>query len=236
MTKKNTSKTVQTTTTARKTQKVETKAGKAVNPQPAESKDAVVFTPEDKGLLEKQESVIASNIGAFLLIGEALSVIKGRDLQKVSDPNLTFDQYCSNKWGFGQAYAYRLISGFECVKHLREVLSLKGVILFPANEAQVRPLTNLSPEEQVEAWSAVLKKAKGGGITAAMVDEAVTGEPEKSGKSKAAKDPRVAAAKAEHKKLRTIAKLVGNALKVKPEKRNLKRLTTLLVKIQKLVN
>jgi len=144
----------------------------AVEIQP--SRGVLVFTDADKVLLETQERVIEKYLGAFLLVGEALSIIKGRDLQRMLDPNLTFDQYCSKKWGFGEAYAYRLISGYECVKNLKDVMAPQGVVVFPTNEAQVRPLTSLPSKDQVKAWSQVLRKADGN-VTATLVFNIVKG-------------------------------------------------------------
>jgi len=199
-----------------------------------ESKEEVVFTAKDKALLMKAESVIASNIGAFLRLGEALCLIRDRNLQKITDPRLTFDEYCSKKWGFGKAYAYRLIGGYECVQNLKAQLASKRVNVFPTNEAQVRPLTSLSPDFQVRAWMKVLKKAKPGGITAAMVEDAVKGPAAKPARAfRVSIDP--AAAKAVHKKLATIAKLVGHGLMVRPEDRSVSKLSLVLEKIQNLL-
>jgi hypothetical protein len=209
--------------------------GKVEATKTDESKKAPVFTADDKALLEKQEGVIASNIGAFLVLGEALSIIKGRDLQKITDPNLTFDEYCTKKWGFGKTYAYRLIGGYDCVDNLKDHLAPNGVTLFPANEAQVRPLTSLLPGEQVKAWSAVLKKANGGGVTAAMVEEVLeetAGKPAKSYRKSKTGD---ANAKAELKKLKTITRLVEKALEIDPAERTIKKLSDVLIKIQELL-
>lgn len=200
----------------------------------AASNDRVVFTAEDKELLEKQESVIASNIGAFLVLGEALYVIKEHDLQKVSDSKLTFDEYCSRKWGFGQAYAYRLISCYKCVKHLRDQLAPNGVILYPANEAQVRPLTSLSPEDQVKAWISALKRANGGVITAAIVESVADGMgAQKASKLDIAELIKNADAKAEHKKLKTIANIVAKVRQTNPAVLNVKVLLGIISKIEK---
>jgi len=201
-----------------------------------ESKDEGVSTVDDKLLLEKQESIIASNVGAFLLLGEALSIIKGRNLQKQLHPELSFDEYCSKKWGFGKAYAYRLISGYECVQHLKVEMSPHGVTQFPRNEAQVRPLTGLKPTEQVKAWAAALKKADGGSLTGELIEEVVAGLTGKTNKSYRASETKGAGAKAEHKKLKIIAGLVGKALKVDPEERSIETLSKVLMKIQKLLS
>jgi len=232
----------------KKTKKVAAKAGKSVNQQTVEvtaevvveSKDKTVFTAADKADLEKQEGVIASNVGAFLVLGEALSVIKDRELHKITEPTLNFDAYCAKKWGFGEKYAYRLISSYKCVQHLKTQLAPNGVTLFPTNEAQVRNMASLSPEDQVKIWSAVLKKANGGGITAATVDEVVAGKAEKSTKPNATflteSEKADKTAKAEHKKLKTIAKLVEKARKVDPAELNLKKLLDILDKIEELLN
>lgn len=56
-------------------------------------------------------------------------------------------------------------------------------ILLPANERQVRPLTRLSPDDQVKAWSLVLKQLnEGKKLTASLVGKAakeIKGETQK---------------------------------------------------------
>jgi hypothetical protein len=197
-----------------------------------EPNDSGIFTAEDKALLAKLEGVIASNIGAFLLIGEALRIIKGRELQRILEPKLTFEQYCTEKWGFGQAYAYRLIRGYECVKHLKETLIPQGVTLFPTNEAQVRPLARLSPKDQAKAWTRILKEAKGGTVTATLVENVAHGAAASKAAKPAASKPE---AKAEQNKLETIAQMVENALAVKPAKRSIKQMAAVLTRIQNML-
>jgi len=218
------------TTEAKKTL-IPTGRIKAVMTEP---KGKVKFTAEDKALLEKKERLISSNIGAFLILGEALSLIKERDLHKLTDPDLTFEKYCSNKWGFGKAYAYRLINSHKCVKHLQKTMSPNGVTLFPTNEAQVRPMEGLTPDTQVKVWTAALKKANGGIVTAALVEEVMAkmeGKPAKSYRHPKAR----AVENAEHKKLKTIAKLVEKALKVNSSDRTIKKLSAVLETIRKLL-
>jgi hypothetical protein len=220
------------------------KAGKRASWQPLgkikakkteKPKGGLVFGPKDKALLEELEAVIAGNIGAFLRLGEALSVIKERNLQQIWHPELSFDEYCSKKWGFGKAYAYRLISSWECVRNLTDAMAPQGAKHFPTNEAQVRPLTRLSPEEQVKAWAKVLQKAKGGFITAALVENVVYGKAVKPSKSYRVSKTPEAAAKAEHKKLQAIGSPVEKALKVDPSERSINQLSKILMKIQDLL-
>jgi hypothetical protein len=201
------------------------------------SKDVLCFTAADKALLEKQESVIASNIGAFLLLGGALAIIKGRELQRILDPKLTFDQYCSNKWGFGQAYAYRLISAYDCVKNLKGTLAPKGVTVFPTNEAQVRPLTSLLPADQAKAWAKVVKTAGTSVVTATLVSNIVHGSSaKKADKTATVTTTSAAGPSAEQQTLVKIAKLVGTALRITPKKRTISKLSAVLEKIQDLLD
>jgi len=200
------------------------------------SRGVLVFTDADKVLLETQESVIEKYLGAFLLVGEALSIIKGRELQRMVDPKLTFDEYCSKKWGFGQAYAYRLISGYECVKNLKDQLAPTGIKVFPTNEAQVRPLASLPPEKQVKAWAQVLKKADGN-VTATLVFNIVKGvSAKKPDKSDASEKTVEAGAIANVKTLTKIANIVDKALEVTPKRRTVKMLSAVLEQIQDLLN
>ena len=215
----------------------------------AESKDAVTCTADDKAMLQNQEKVIAANVGAFLVLGEALSVIKSRNLQKITDPNLKFEDYCSLKWGFGQAYAYRLISAYECVKHLKQAMTPNGVTAFPTNEAQVRPLTKLEPDEQVTAWSAVLKKANGGVVTAEMVEEVVKGMGEKPTTTETAtegeteaedaiehkSDAKATADKAARRKLVAISKVINQVKKTDLTTLSPQKFREFIDKIEKLL-
>src|SRR5271170_1476290 len=63
-----------------------TATAKVVAAENQSSRGVLVFTEADKVLLETQESVIEKYLGAFLLVGEALSIIKGRELQRMLDP------------------------------------------------------------------------------------------------------------------------------------------------------
>ena len=215
----------------------------------AESKDAVTFTADDKAMLQNQEKVIAANVGAFLVLGEALSMIKSRNLQKITDPNLTFEDYCSLKWGFGQAYAYRLIGAYECVTHLKTAMVPNGVSAFPTNEAQVRPLTNLKPDEQVKVWAAVLKKANGGVVTAAIVQDVVKSVGEKLTTTETTtddetevetavnhkSDAKAAAGKAARRKLVAISKVINQVKKTDLTTLSPQKFREFIDKIEKLL-
>lgn len=194
----------------------------------------------DKILLDQQEAIISSNEAAFLPIGQALNLIKARDLQKVNDPNLSFNDYCNRRWGFGAKYAYKLINAYECVANLKKALVPKGVAVFPTCEAQVRPLTKFLPAKQVEIWAALVENADGANITAAAVEETVsspsetdantsndsTTEEEENAKSKAKKD---------HRKIVAIGKLVAKVQEIEPAKLSVEKLKAIVDKIAELL-
>ncbi len=130
-----------------------------------------IFTDAERALLKSKEDIIGSNQSAFLGLGEALHAIKEGGLYEISHPGLTFEDYCAKRWGFGQAYAYRLIAAYLCVKNLKDSLTPNKVTVFPVNESQVRPMAGLKPDEQVKVWTAVLEKANGQTVTAKLVEE-----------------------------------------------------------------
>lgn len=73
----------------------------------------------------------------------------------------TFEAYCRERWSMSRFRAQQLISAAGVVENLFTTVNIK-----PTNEAQVRPLTTLSPENQRVVWDAgsrgVRRKAANG--------------------------------------------------------------------------
>ena len=209
----------------------------------AKTKEVHTFSESDRALFQAQEKVIASNQGAFLVLGEALHLIKKGNLHEISHPDLDFDEYCSKKWGFGQQYAYRLMAAYLCVKNLKDALTPKQVTTFPVNESQVRHIAGLDPEEQVKVWSTVLEKANGQTITAKLVEESAGGGSTNSGAetskttSAEATDPKAqkAEAKANTRKLAQILKAIEKFKKTAAEDMSIKFLQEIITKIEEIV-
>lgn len=171
----NGAQTASETSAAKSQQKDQQKNATTAKASKAEAQAEVKFTEADKELFQQQESLITTNESAFLVIGQALSVIKAKDLHKVIYPQLTFKEYCNHRWGWGDKYAYKIISAYECVSRLKKALGPKGITIFPTCEAQVRPLTKLKEDEQIKYWSEIVDDADGKTITALMIEEAVDG-------------------------------------------------------------
>ena len=70
-----------------------------------------------------------------------------RDKRLYRQSHDTFEAYCQERWKMARNYANKLISASEVVSNLGTV-----VPTLPSNEAQVRPLTKLPPEQQAPAW------------------------------------------------------------------------------------
>lgn len=117
--------------------------------------------------LQKCESVIERGLNTFVDVGNALLEI--RDSKLYRESYSTFEEYLDKRWNMKQSRAYQFMDSAKVIANLQ---SSTMVELLPASERQVRPLTALEPEEQIEAWQRVIEKAPEGRITAAIVLEA----------------------------------------------------------------
>lgn len=112
------------------------------------------------------ETIIERGLKTFVDVGGALLEI--RDLKLYRANYGTFEDYCQNRWGMSRPRAYQLIEAAETLSNLSTIVDI-----LPATESQARPLTQLEPEQQLEAWNRVLDTAPDTGITAAHVQAVV---------------------------------------------------------------
>lgn len=106
----------------------------------------IPLTPEEQDVLRDCEAQLGRYKTAFLDAGRSLRTIRERKLYRQT--HATFEAYCAEKWGFKADRARQLMRGTETV----ETLVKAGVTDLPTNEAQVRPLSKLVGEQQVEVW------------------------------------------------------------------------------------
>lgn len=158
-------------------------------------------------LLRNNEDVIARCEGMFVESGMALKAIRD-DKQYESAGYKNFETYCEKKWGYSKSYASRLIGAAEVFRVLEAKRSSRSPK--PANENQVRPLTDLPMSKVVEAWKQAVAKSGGKKVAGETVREVVNAMLHR----KSAK--RITAAKSrkpvEASKLAQIKKLVRKAL------------------------
>ncbi len=121
----------------------------------------------ERSKLRLCETTIQKHLGTFMEVGNALAEI--RDAKLYREEHKTFEAYCKAKWDFEKRHAYRLIAAAEVAEKVSHGTQK------PESERTIRPLTQLEPEKQAEAWEAAVEKAKEAGqaVTAAIVEEVV---------------------------------------------------------------
>lgn len=82
----------------------------------------------------------------FYEIGRSLKEIRDKKLYQVALFR-RFETYTKERWDIGKSKAYRLINACDVIDNLSPIGDRS-----PSNEAQVRPLTLLSKEEQRIIW------------------------------------------------------------------------------------
>lgn len=150
--------------------------------------DLETLLPCEIEQLEKCEETIEQGLGTFLDVGRALADIRDNRLYKAT--HRTFERYCKDRWDLGKAAAYHKIHAYEAVALLESkkvtivtknsdeekvvpIGTEKSETILPRNEAQARPLSKLTPEQQVEAWSLVLEWVNDGAkLTSYLVGKA----------------------------------------------------------------
>lgn len=129
----------------------------------------VKLTKKEAEELTKQETILTKNQAGFWEMMGALKKIHEQQLYKGT--HKTFRDYCLERWGFDRAHGKRCVDACVVYENLKSIQT--GDILLPATEAQVRPLTRVSPDRQGEAWKKALELANGGRVTMKIVDTAV---------------------------------------------------------------
>lgn len=121
--------------------------------------------------LDQLEEVVVVNFRSFVQVGQALSEIRDRQLYR--ERYRTFDRYVKELFDIGARRAYQLIDAAEVVKNVNNCSQDTCIDMLPINEAQVRPLTRLRPEQQKTVWQAAVEQAPKGKITAGYVNKVV---------------------------------------------------------------
>ncbi|MEG4984681.1 hypothetical protein QUB08_02705 [Microcoleus sp. BR0-C5] len=135
----------------------------------------------ERARLEELESIVENGLQTFYEVGKALDEIREQKLYRES--HKTFDAYCREKWGIAKQTANRFIAAAQVIENLTPM----GVKI-PANERQVRPLTGLSPELQLEIWQEALESSPNGMPTGAAVQRLVEQRFPASGSGRTGKD------------------------------------------------
>ena len=127
------------------------------------------LTIKEKSELDTLEGIILREMGSFIAVGKALFTILDRRLYR--EEFKTFNDYCKGKWGMGRSYAHYLVTGSKVAANL---LSTREDLYTPCEiqpffEKQVRPLSQLEPEQQCEVWEEAVRTADGKVVTYKLV-------------------------------------------------------------------
>lgn len=125
------------------------------------------LTKKEAEELEKQETLVKNHVGGTWEVAEALRVIQAERLYKAT--HTKFSDYCLQRWHFDRAHGDRLVKAGNVYRSLKCLQ--KEQLPIPTTEAQVRPLTRLTPDKYEDVWRAAVAKAEGGPITMKLVEE-----------------------------------------------------------------
>lgn len=128
---------------------------------------------QEEKRLEQLENVVVENFQTFVQVGQALAEIRDRKLYRLKA--VTFEKYCKELFDIAKSRVYELINAAGVIENVRNCgHSDNGQqFLLPLNEAQVRPLTKLRPEQQITVWNAAVESAPQGKITASHINSVV---------------------------------------------------------------
>ncbi|NJL69698.1 MAG: hypothetical protein HC894_29665 [Microcoleus sp. SM1_3_4] len=135
----------------------------------------------ERARLQELESIVENGLQTFYEVGKALDEIREQKLYR--ETHKSFENYCRDKWGIARQTANRFISAAQVIENLTPM----GVKI-PANERQVRPLTGLPPEVQLEIWQEALESSPNGMPTGAAVQRLVEQRFPSLGSGKTPKD------------------------------------------------
>lgn len=116
--------------------------------------------------LAECERRIERGLTTFVEVGQAFLAIRDKRLYR--EHCATFEDYCQARWGMSRIHAYRLMEAAQVVGNLSPI----GNSL-PNNEAQARPLAQLSVDGQREVWQRVIESAPAGKVTAEYIQTVV---------------------------------------------------------------
>ncbi|MBF0277283.1 MAG: hypothetical protein HQM13_05825 [SAR324 cluster bacterium] len=126
------------------------------------------FSSETEATFEQCETVIREGLQSFVEVGRALLRIREKKYYQAQYGN--FADYCQARWNLGTSRVYQLINATYVMDNLSAHTQMAGISSsadlphyeshFPRIESQVRPLSRLSPEQQIEAWKTAVERAE----------------------------------------------------------------------------
>ncbi|MEG4804163.1 hypothetical protein QUB63_25140 [Microcoleus sp. ARI1-B5] len=120
----------------------------------------------ERARLQELESIVEKGLQTFYEVGKALDEILVRKLYR--ETHKTFEAYCLQKWNIARRTAYQFIEAAQVMENLCAIAHI-----LPKKENQVRPLTKLSPELQIQIWQEAVESSPNGIPTGAAIKRLV---------------------------------------------------------------
>ncbi|MBW4457704.1 MAG: hypothetical protein KME55_36520 [Nostoc indistinguendum CM1-VF10] len=107
---------------------------------------------------------------AFFEAGKALMELRDRRLYRST--HKTFEEYCRDRFSYTHRHVNYLIAGCLIVDNIKmgtnssqngsqDEMGTNSSQIWPTSEVQVRPLAQLEPQQQPEAWQQAVEQAEG---------------------------------------------------------------------------
>lgn len=151
--------------------------------QSAQTEPLRNLTDEDRKLREELESDVHEGVRASMRAAQALHKLKFHDggiLWRLD--YLTFEAYCSAKWGYAHAYAYKLLNAGRLCDDIVLLQNQENCgkdddtsamqTRLPKSEGQIRGFLEIVPKEhQAACWCNIDKNHDTAKLTSAMVND-----------------------------------------------------------------
>ncbi|WP_040899695.1 hypothetical protein [Xenococcus sp. PCC 7305] len=137
------------------------------------SRKQLVLMPVDPLTIEEESirfSLEKKVERAFYEAGKALRELRNRRLYRST--HVTFEEYCRDRFDFTRRRPYQLIEAAQIYDNLIDKCE-PIVPVLPTKEGQVRPLSELTIDEQPIAWETAVEQAGGKVPTGRIVKEVV---------------------------------------------------------------
>jgi hypothetical protein len=143
---------------------------RAEHVQSPKAAKVVSLSAIEEETLSRCEAVIKAPLSSFFAVGEALLKIHLGYLYRAQYHS--FEDYCRNHFHMSRIHAFRLVRAAK----LYQLLSTIGDVPLPQNEAQIRPLAELSENKAKTIWRKAVARAGSSKVTAKLVQVLIAEE------------------------------------------------------------
>lgn len=126
------------------------------------------LSTEEQQTLEQCEAVIGKNLLGVVEFGQALATIRDHKLYRANYE--TWEEYVAKRWEIKARTSYQYITAAEVFENVRNRAEIE---ILPANEFQLRQLSRLNGEHQIQAWLNAVETAPDGNITGRHIAKVV---------------------------------------------------------------